>query len=233
MGIKKDLKCELARREFYEYCKLLYPQFYKKDRKYLKTMCDMLQEFYFNDDEFMIVNAPPRHGKSFTATNFVEWVLGINPTEKIMTGSYNEDLSKNFSKKVRNTITTEKIGENNIVYSDIFPNTKIKRGDGAMSLWGLEGGYNNYLATSPGGTATGFGCSLMIVDDLIKNAEEANNETALENEKKAFMIIKNLYERYRAEGKTEQESIDYIAGMTDRYAISTFEKFFVPKSWHI
>jgi len=59
------------------------------------------------------------------------------------------------------------------------------------------------------------------------------NETALENEKKAFMIIKNLYERYRAEGKTEQESIDYIAGMTDRYAISTFEKFFVPKSWHI
>ena len=30
-----------------------------------------------------------------------------------------------------------------LVYSDIFPDTKIKRGDGAMNLWSLEGGYNN------------------------------------------------------------------------------------------
>lgn len=59
------------------------------------------------------------------------------------------------------------------------------------------------------------------------------SKTALENEKKAFMIIKNLYEKYRAEGKSQQESVDYIAGMTDRYAISSFEKYFVPKSWHI
>ena len=49
-----------------------------------------------------------------------------------------------------------------------------------MNLWSLEGGYNNYLATSPTGTATGFGCSLMIIDDLIKNAEEANNESVKE-----------------------------------------------------
>lgn len=49
-----------------------------------------------------------------------------------------------------------------------------------MNLWSLEGGYNNYLATSPTGTATGFGASLMIIDDLIKNAEEANNENVKE-----------------------------------------------------
>ena len=74
----------------------------------------------------------------------------------------------------------KKADEDIIVYSDIFPNTRIKRGDGAMSLWGLEGAYNSYLATSPGGTATGFGCSLLIIDDLIKNADEANNEMVLE-----------------------------------------------------
>ena len=51
-----------------------------------------------------------------------------------------------------------------------------QRGDGAMNLWSLEGGYNNYLATSPGGTATGFGASLLVVDDLIKSYEEACNE---------------------------------------------------------
>ena len=45
-----------------------------------------------------------------------------------------------------------------------------------MNLWSLENGYNNYLSTSPTGTATGFGASLLIIDDLIKNAEEAYNE---------------------------------------------------------
>ena len=60
------------------------------------------------------------------------------------------------------------------------PDTRIGHGDGAMNLWSPEGGYNNYLATSPTGTATGFGASLMIIDDLIKNAEEANNELVKE-----------------------------------------------------
>ena len=49
-----------------------------------------------------------------------------------------------------------------------------------MNLWSLEGGYNNYLATSPTGTATGFGCSFMLLDDLIKSALEANNADVLE-----------------------------------------------------
>lgn len=119
-------------------------------------------------------------GKSRTAGLFVEWVLGKNHSEKIMTGSYNETLSTMFSKNVRNAIQEEKADTYKHVYSDVFPKTKIKRGDGAMNLWSLEGGYNNYLATSPTGTATGFGCSLMIIDDLIKNAQEAYNETVLE-----------------------------------------------------
>lgn len=66
-----------------------------------------------------------------------------------MTGSYNETLSTTFSKAVRNAIQEQKADEDIIVYSDIFPKTRIKRGDGAMSLWGLEGAYNSYLATSP------------------------------------------------------------------------------------
>ena len=85
-----------------------------------------------------------------------------------------------FSKNVRNDIQEEKADENRIVFSDIFPGVSIKHGDGAMNLWSLEGGYNNYLATSPTGTATGFGATLLIIDDLIKNSEEANNELTKE-----------------------------------------------------
>lgn len=97
-----------------------------------------------------------------------------------MTGSYNETLSTMFSKNVRNDVQEEKADKYKAVFSDVFPGVQIKQGDGAMNLWSLEGGYNNYLATSPTGTATGFGASLLIIDDLIKNAEEAYNEAVKE-----------------------------------------------------
>ncbi|WP_245585903.1 phage terminase large subunit [Paenibacillus pinihumi] len=139
-----------------------------------------MQDFYESDDDILIVNEPPRHGKSRTASMFAQWVFGQDQSAKIMTGSYNETLSTTFSKAVRNGISTAKADPKVIVYSDIFPHVRIARGDGAMNLWSLEGGYNNYLATSPTGTATGFGATLLIIDDLIKNAEEANNEATLE-----------------------------------------------------
>lgn len=180
--IKLEAKKELARREFFYFCNVMAPDFYKEDRDYLVKLCNEMQDFYYSDDDILLINMPPRHGKSRTASLFTEWVFGKNINAKVMTGSYNETLSTTFSKSVRNAIMEVKADKDKIVYNDIFPKTKIKRGDGAMSLWGLEGGYNNYLATSPGGTATGFGCSLMIVDDLIKNAEEANNEMALEKQ---------------------------------------------------
>lgn len=178
--IKLGARIELAKIDFFRYCNLMATDFYRFKRQYLVEFCNDLQEFYYGDDEVLIVNMPPRHGKSRTAGLFVEWLLGNNLNEKIMTGSYNETLSTMFSKNVRNTIQEEKADQYKPVYSDVFPKTRIKHGDGAMNLWSLEGGYNNYLATSPTGTATGFGASLLIIDDLIKNAEEAYNEAVLE-----------------------------------------------------
>lgn len=173
-------KIELARREFFFYCYLKAPNFYKYERKFLVDLCNDLQNFLTSDDEVLILNLPPRHGKSRTVGNLVEWLLGRDINAKIMTGSYNETLSTTFSKNVRNTIQEVKGDKDKIVFSDIFPGVVIKQGDGAMNLWSLEGGYNNYLATAPGGTATGFGCSLMIIDDLIKNKEEAYNANVLD-----------------------------------------------------
>lgn len=178
--IKLEAKKELARREFFYFCNLLAPDFYKEDRKHLVELCNEMQDFYYSNDDVLVINVPPRHGKSRTASLFAQWVLGKNQQEKIMTGSYNETLSTVFSKNVRNAIQEEKGDKSKIVYSDIFPGVRIKQGDAAMNLWSLEGGYNNYLATSPTGTAIGFGCTLMIIDDLIKNSEEAYNENVLE-----------------------------------------------------
>lgn len=198
--IIKQAKLELARREFFFYCHLKAPDFYKYDRAFLVDLCNDLQEFMESEDEVLILNLPPRHGKSRTVGNLVEWLLGRNPKTKIMTGSYNEMLSTTFSKNVRNSIQEEKADAEKIIYSDIFPGIKIKHGDGAMNLWSLEGGYNNYLATSPGGTATGFGCSLMIIDDLIKNSEEAFNENVLEKQWDWF--TQTMLSRLEEGGKT-------------------------------
>ena len=168
-------RCELARRHFFDYCCLKAPDFYKPERQFLVDLCGCLQDFLSAPEKVLIINAPPRHGKSRTASCFVEWVLGTDRNYKIMTASYNVTLSTTFSKSVRDTIMMQKGDRYKAVYSDIFPETRIKRGDAAMNLWSLEGSYNNYLATSPDSTATGFGADLIIIDDLIKNAYEANN----------------------------------------------------------
>ena len=171
---------ERSRRSFWDYCNVLAPDFYLPDRGYLYRVCMQLQDFLYNDVGVLIVNAPPRHGKSRTAGKYVEWVMGKDPTFKIMTGSYNETLSTVFSSSVRDTISASKVNPYDIVYSDIFPDTKIKRGDAAKNIWSLEGSeVKSYLATSPTGTATGFGADMLVIDDIIKSAQEANTTAIL------------------------------------------------------
>ena len=180
--IKLEAKKELARRNFWEYCKLFdnRKDFYIDDKHYLKNLCDTLQNFMDSENKILVINMPPRFGKSRTATNFVQWLLGRNNKLKIMTGSYNETLSSSFAKQVRDMIATERT-QGMTVYNDIFPATKIKYGEASMNKWALNGSQvANYLATSPTGTATGFGADLIVIDDLIKNSEEAFNANVLE-----------------------------------------------------
>lgn len=178
--IKYEAKKILAKRSFWHYCNFFSPDFYSEDKIFLKDLCNQLQDFVDSDEQILVINMPPRFGKSRTVTNFVQWLFGENNKYKIMTGSYNEKLSSTFAKQVRDKILEEPTA-GVTVYRDIFPNTKIKYGQASVSKWALEGSsIDNYLATSPTGTATGFGCNLMIIDDLIKNSEEAFNENVLE-----------------------------------------------------
>lgn len=180
--LQHQARMELCRRDFWEFCCTLAPDFYMEGRDYLKEFCYALQEFYESDEcNVLIVNMPPRHGKSRTAQLFSQWIFGKKPSEKIITASYNEQLATTFSRGVRNAIQERKASKDRIVYSDVFPNTKLKRGSSAANLWTLEGEHISYLATSPSGTVTGFGGTLIICDDILKNAEEAMNEKVLED----------------------------------------------------
>lgn len=180
--LKKLVKIELSRRSFYEFCRALYPNFYKKNRYYLKYICDELQEFIEDDTvKVFMLSMPSQHGKSFSVCNLVSWLLGRYKNFRIMTGSYNELLSTKFSKDARDTIQKDITNQEDILlYKDIFA-TKIERGYSAAKMWKTNtSDLINYLATSPNGSATGFGADLLIIDDLIKSAYEANNEVILE-----------------------------------------------------
>lgn len=182
--LQRELAIRKARRSFWHFCQLLYPEFYKDDRLYLKDLCDTLQAFYENriDQKILVINMPPRHGKTFTARLFVLWMFGQDPKTKIITGSYNQILSSLFAQQTRDGIMIDNENLKAEYFQDIFPEVSIKQGDAAKGFWSLDGSEEkNYLATSPGGTSTGIGANYLLVDDIIKRSEEAYNERVLDS----------------------------------------------------
>lgn len=59
--VREQARLELARRYFWNYCKLKAPDFYKEDRQFLKDMCNKLQEFIESNKKVIVINLPPRH----------------------------------------------------------------------------------------------------------------------------------------------------------------------------
>ncbi|WP_414842277.1 phage terminase large subunit [Enterococcus saccharolyticus] len=177
----------------------MVPDFYKSDRVYLKRLCSEFADFMQSDEDIMLLNVPPRHGKSLTAGRFVEWELGRNPKMRVATGSYNEDMATDFSKEVRDTIAEERVVDDQVVYTDIFPRAKLKHGSTAAKRWALQGAKLSYLATSPGGSATGKGFDLLIIDDVIKGIQDATNELTLQKQWDWF--VKQMLSRVEKGGK--------------------------------
>jgi len=197
------VRISLSRRSFWEFCVTSDPEFYKPDRAHLKMLCNALQgvhdgrlvrrggepwRFIEPDEDLaglevcrrIIINMPPRFGKTRTMVLFEAWVLGRSIKTKFVTGSYNDDAAADISRYVRDTIGQTPQAQYSLVYSDIFPNTKLKGNDKSVSRWAVEGSYFSYIGTGPGGTATGKGADWLIVDDPVKNSETAFNAPAME-----------------------------------------------------
>jgi predicted phage terminase large subunit-like protein len=120
-------------------------------------------------------------GKSRSLINFASWVLGKNVEERIITCSYNDELARDFSKYTRNTIQEKKERPHEVIYSDIFPETKIKLGDASYKQWALENQFFTYKGAGIGGAVTGKGATILIGDDLVKDAATAFNELSLDS----------------------------------------------------
>ena len=136
---------------------------------YLKAMCHALAEVHGGRDKRLVITVPPRHLKSVTASvAFVAWVLGHDPKTKIMVASYSQDLARHHSKQTRMIMESG-------WYRRDFPRTRISdRGNRALELETTAGGVRK--AVSVGGSITGFGADIIIVDDCMK-ADEARSPT--------------------------------------------------------
>lgn len=127
----------------------------------------------------LMQNIPPRLGKSRTLVNFTKWALGKDQENRVITCSYGDDLAMDFSRFTRDGIMEVATYPTDIIFSDIFPNCRVKQGDSSYQKWSLEGQFFNYKGAGVGGAITGKGCNISIVDDPVKDAEEALNPEAL------------------------------------------------------
>lgn len=192
---------ECGKEKLWEYNKLINPDFFRESRPYQKRIADTMQDAYekklINPKtqkpyDIIIINLPPGAGKSYSASTASTWFYGDNIKNAIITVSYNQTLSTRFAKTVRDTIEDKEVpgDTNHYVVNSFFPDVKIKFGDGAMNLWSLEGSYMSYLASSFDGSITGMRGNIGIIDDPIKNKEEAFNEAVKE---KHWDFYKNTF----------------------------------------
>lgn len=139
---------------------------------YLNAICHGLDTVYRGEEKRLVITVPPRHLKSVTASvAFVAWVLGHTPQTKIMVASYSQDLARLHSNQTRTLMEGD-------WYRKDFPHTRIsERGNRALELETTAGGVRK--AVSVGGSITGFGADIIIVDDCMK-ADDALSANARE-----------------------------------------------------
>jgi predicted phage terminase large subunit-like protein len=128
----------------------------------------------------LMITMPPRHGKSMLASEFFPaWYLGRNPDHYVVTATYAQELADDFGRKVKNQIEDKS-------YSAIFPGVTLADDSKSAKRFHIEddeGGFEHtlkqrgaYYAVGVGGPLTGRGAHLLLIDDPVKNREDADSD---------------------------------------------------------
>jgi predicted phage terminase large subunit-like protein len=121
----------------------------------------------------LMVLMPPRMGKSEkTSKRFPAYCLGRMPTRQIIAASYNSDLATDFGRQVRNIIRDPR-------FTNVFPDVELSPDSQAANRWNTNKG-GAYVAAGVGTAVTGRGADIFLIDDPVKDREEADSETRRE-----------------------------------------------------
>jgi predicted phage terminase large subunit-like protein len=164
---------------FYAFCKYMYPELYPEEQIHLKLICDMMQEVTTPSCPYdgCIINTPPRYKKSLTCSLLSAWLLGKKNQGTVMRASYGSELAETLSYNVQQIIKRKE-------YRLLFPEIKMRKGHSPIDSWGLETSHPTaYFCAGVGGAFSGMGATLAaIIDDQLKNYEEAMSQSLLEKE---------------------------------------------------
>ena len=137
-----------------------------------KEIARQLERVANGEVKRLMLFVPPRHGKSeLSSILFPAWYIGKNPDKEIIVASYSAELAEDFGYKTRNLV-------NDCEYKELF-NARLRADSKSKSKWlTKEGG--GYTAVGVGGAITGRGADLLIIDDPVKNREDAESQTMRE-----------------------------------------------------
>ena len=169
--VAQQARNELARRSYRDYIVRVHHGIYQHF-KHTELICRALQPIADGFQKYLIVELPPRHSKSMTITeSFPSYFLGKNPQKRVIATAYSDELARKFGRFNRN-----KLAE----FGPLLFGEEIDQGKSASNNWNILGSRGGMVATGIGGSITGEGADLLIIDDPIKNAEEANSATMRE-----------------------------------------------------
>jgi predicted phage terminase large subunit-like protein len=118
-----------------------------------------------------MVFLPPRHGKSqLISKYFAAWFIGMFPDKRVILTSYEADFAAQWGRAARDLITEHG--------ATIFPApVKVSDASSSANRWDITGRQGGMITAGVGGAITGRGGNLIIIDDPVKNAEEAQSPT--------------------------------------------------------
>lgn len=155
---------EKAQNNFMEYVKQMWPGFIHGRHHVL--MAKKFEAIARGELKRVIINMPPRHTKSeFASYLFPSWYLGKFPQRKIIQCSNTGELAVGFGRKVRNLVGSE-------AYAKVFPDVTLRQDSKAAGRWSTNKN-GEYFAIGVGGTVTGKGGDIVIIDDPHSEQEAA------------------------------------------------------------
>jgi len=159
-----SLQREAAQQDFMKFVGEMWPGFI--NGAHHKVMAQKFQDIAEGKCKRLIINMPPRHTKSeFASYLLPAWFLGKYPGKKIIQCSNTAELAVGFGRKVRNLVGSEQ-------YARIFPNVSLRSDSKAAGRWSTNSN-GEYFAIGVGGTVTGKGADLLIIDDPHSEQEAA------------------------------------------------------------
>lgn len=168
-------KRELARRRLLPFVSKFTPD-YQPGWVHI-DICKRLEQFTKavanRESPRLMLVMPPRHGKSqITSKRYPAWVLGQYPNWEFMSCSYSGALSMSFSREVRSIMRDP-------MYQQLFT-TRLDPDSQSVEQWLTTGG-GGLVAAGVGGAITGKGAHILVIDDPVKNREDADSEAARNN----------------------------------------------------